>query len=106
MFTLFCHLTLLYTLQPYGIFAVLDYGMYIPEGEPGHRRVVDLQKKLVLGQFTALNDHLALFHFTQKWKLAILRAPFQIKPQLPLLTPGEDRLVDFVGPVIFLLQAL
>lgn len=105
MFTPFCHLTLLYTLETYGILAVLDYGEYIPEGEPGHRRVVDLQQKLVLGQFASLYGHLALFHFTKKWKLAILRAPFQIEPQISLLAPGEDRLVDFVGPVVFLLQA-
>lgn len=105
MFTTF-PLTLLYALQPERVFAVLDHGQHIPDGEPRHRRIVDLQEQLVLGQFAALAGHLSLLDLPKVREIAILGAPFQVEPQLALLVSGEHRFVDFVRPVVLLLETL
>ncbi len=99
-------LTLLHALQPERVFAVLDHGQHIPDGEPRHRCIVDLQEQLVLGQLAALDGHLTLLHLPKIREIAVLGAPFQVEPQLALLIPGEHRFVDFVRPVVLLLQTL
>lgn len=100
------HLTLLDTLEADRVFAVLDDGQHVPGGEPGHRHVVDLQQQLVLGQLPALEQTLPRPHLAEVRELAVLRAPLQLEAQLPVLPAGYHRFVDFVGPVVLLLEAL
>lgn len=100
------YLTLFDTLEADRIFAVFDDSQNIPGGEPGHRRFVDLKQQLILGQLAALDCFFSLFHLPEVGELPNLRAPLQLEAKFSLYAPGDDRFVDFVGPVIFFRQAL
>lgn len=100
-------LTLFDTLEPDGVFAVFDHSMDVPGGEPGHRGVVDFQQEFILEEFTAVAHGSAREKLADNRELSILSAALQLQPQLPLLIPAKDTLVDFVSPVVLpLLQAL
>lgn len=100
------HLTLLDTFEADRVLAVLDDGQHVPGGEPSHWHVVDLQQQLILGQFSALDQSLPLLHLTEVGELAVFRAPLQLEAQLSVLPTRDHRFVDFVGPVVFLFEAL
>lgn len=100
------YLTLFDTLEADRVFAVFDDGQNISGGEPSHRCVVDLQQQLTLSQLSALDSRFALFHLAEVGELPNLRAPLQLEAKFPFFAPDDNRFVDFVGPVIFLLQAI
>lgn len=100
-------LTLFDTLEPHGVFAVFDHSVDIPGGESGHRGVVDFQQQILLEEFPAVACGSAREELADDRELSALRAALQLQPQLPLLIPAKDTLVDFVGPVVLsLLQSL
>ncbi|XP_008568542.1 PREDICTED: uncharacterized protein LOC103588600 [Galeopterus variegatus] len=99
-------LTLLDTLEPEGVLAVFDHGQHVPDGEPRHGGLVNLQQQLLRHQLAAaLIGHLAGLHLPQVGELSILGAPLQFKAQLALRVPANDTLMDFASPVAFLFQA-
>lgn len=85
---------------------MFDHGQHVPSGEPGHRHVVHLEQQLILGQLAALDQSLPLLHLAEVGELAVLRAAPQLEAQLAVLPAAYHRFVDFVGPVVFLLEAL
>lgn len=100
-------LTLFDTLEPDGVFAVLDHGVDVPGGEPRHRGVIDFQQEFIRAEFAAVADRSAREELTDNRELSVLCAALQLQSQLPLLIPAQDIVVDFVRPVVLpLLQAL
>lgn len=100
-------LTLFDTLDPDGLFAVSDHSVDVPGGESGHGGVIDFQQEFILEEFAAVARRSSRGKLADNRELSILCAALQLQPQLPLLIPAEDTLVDFVGPVVLsLLQAL
>lgn len=100
-------LTLFDTLDPDRVFAVFDHSVDVSGGESGHGGVIDFQQQLILEELAAVAHRTAREKLADNRELSILRAALQLQPQLPLLIPAEDTLVDFVSPVVLpLLQAL
>lgn len=101
------NLTLFDTLEPDGVFAVFDHGVHVPGGESSHGGVIDFQQEFILEEFAAVARRSTRGELPDNRELSILRAALQLQPQLPLLIPAKDTLVDFVSPVVPpLLQAL
>lgn len=102
-------LTLFDTLESDWVFAVFDHSVDVPGGESGHGGVIDFQQEFILEEFAALAElSSARWELADDRELSILCAALQLQPQpqLPLLIPAKDTLVDFVGPVVLpLLQA-
>lgn len=100
-------LTLFDTLESDGVFAVFDHSVDVPGGESGHRGIIDFQQEFILAEFAAVADRSGREKLADNRELSILCAALQLQPQLPLLIPAKDTLVDFVSPVVLpLLQAL
>ena len=100
-------LTLFDTLQSDGVFAVFDHSMDVPGGESSHRGIIDFQQEFILEEFAAVANCSTREKLADNRELSILRAALQLQPQLPLLIPAKDTLMDFVSPVVLpLLQAL
>lgn len=101
------YLTLFDTLEPHGVFTVFDHSVDIPGGQSSHGGVVDFQQQVLLEEFTAVAHGSAREKLPDDRELSMFRAALQIQPQLPLLIPAKDTLMDFVGPVVLpLLQSL
>ncbi len=76
-------LTLLDTLKADRVFAVSDHSPHIPDGQSGHWSIIDLQKQLVLVQFTPVR-----FHLSNNGELSMLRASLQLEPKITTRTLG------------------
>jgi len=100
-------LTLFDTLESDGVFAVFDHSMDVPGGESSHRGIIDFQEEFIRPQFAAVAHRCAREKLADNRELSILCAALQLQPQLPLLIPAKDTLMDFVSPVVLpLLQGL
>lgn len=84
-----------------------DHRQDVPGGESRHGGVIDFQQEFVRAEFAAVAHRSVREELADHRELSILRAAPQLQPQLPVVIPAKDTLVDFVGPVVLpLLQAL